>query len=183
MELILGLITGVIFGFLLQKGGVLRFEKQVGFLLFKDMTIIKFMFSAILVGTIGIYLCRDMGLVELKLKSLNIGAQLVGGVLFGIGWAILGYCPGTAVGALAEGRWHAGWGILGMLVGAATYAEVYPYLKNNILTWGSYGKKAIPEVLGLNHWIVIAIFIAMYLVVFYLLEKYKVGYNNSSEKD
>ncbi len=182
MELTLGLITGVLFGFLLQKGGVLRFEKQVGFLLLKDMTIIKFMFSAILVGTIGIYLCMDMGLIELKLKSLNIVAQLVGGVLFGAGWAILGYCPGTAVGALGEGRWHAGWGILGMLAGAAVYAEIYPYLKNNILSWGSYGKKTIPELVGVNHWIVITLFIAVYLVIFFLLEKYKVGYKNKSDK-
>ena len=178
MELILGLLTGVIFGFLLQKGGVLRFEKQVGFLLFRDMTIIKFMFSAILVGTIGIYLCNDMGLIDLKIKSLSIGAQVIGGIVFGVGWAILGYCPGTAGGALAEGRWHAGWGILGMISGAAVYAELYPSLNKTVLTWGSFGKKTIPEVVGLNHWIVVAIFVAVYLAVFYLLEKYKVGKEN-----
>ena len=182
MELLLGIVTGVIFGFLLQKGGVLRFEKQVGFLLFKDMTIIKFMFSAILVGTIGIYLCSDLGLIELKLKALHIGAQVIGGIVFGIGWAILGYCPGTAGGALAEGRWHAGWGILGMLTGAAVYAEIYPMLKGSVLSWGSFGKKSIPEVIGLNHWVVVAIFIAIYLAVFYLLEKYKVGKNNNLEE-
>ncbi len=181
MELILGLITGIVFGFLLQKGGVLRFEKQVGFLLFRDMTIIKFMFSAILVGTIGIYLCHDMGIIDLKLKGLSIGAQLIGGVVFGIGWAILGYCPGTAGGALAEGRWHAGWGILGMLTGAAVYAELYPMLKDTVISWGSYGKKSIPEVIGLNHWVVVAVFVVIYLLVFFLLEKYKVGKNNELE--
>ena len=74
---------------------MLRFEKQVGFLLFKDMTILKFMFSAILVGMVGIYLFRDLGVIELKLKGTLIGAQIIGGLLFGIGWAILGYCPGT----------------------------------------------------------------------------------------
>lgn len=182
MELILGLVTGIIFGFLLQKGSVLRFEKQVGFLLFKDMTIIKFMFSAILVGTIGIYLCRDLGLIDLDLKSLNIGAQLIGGVLFGVGWAVLGYCPGTAGGAFAEGRWHAGWGILGMLVGAGLYAEIYPYLKNNILAWGSLGKKTIPDILNLNHWIVILGFVVLYLLIFFLLEKFNIGSNKYTEK-
>ena len=175
MELLLGLLTGVIFGFLLQKGGVLRFEKQVGFLLFKNMTIIKFMFSAILVGTIGIYLCRDLGIIELKIKGLSIGAQVIGGIVFGIGWAILGYCPGTAGGALGEGRWHAGWGMLGMFTGAAVYAELYPMLKETVLTWGNYGKKTIPEVIGLNHWVVVVIFVVIYLAIFFLLEKYKVG--------
>ena len=52
----LGLITGVCFGVLLQQGRVLRFEKQVGAMLLKDMTILKFMLSAILVGMVGIYL-------------------------------------------------------------------------------------------------------------------------------
>ena len=47
---ILGLATGIVFGFLLQKGRVLRFEKQIGAMLLKDMTILKFMLSAIIVG-------------------------------------------------------------------------------------------------------------------------------------
>ena len=119
MECFLGIITGFIFGFLLQKAEVLRFEKQVGFLRLKDMTIIKFMFSAVLVGMVGVYLLKDIGLISLKLKATHIGAQAIGGLLFGIGWAILGYCPGTAVGAVGEGRWHATWGVMGMLVGAA----------------------------------------------------------------
>ncbi|MBT3278519.1 MAG: YeeE/YedE family protein [Phycisphaerales bacterium] len=171
MELLLGLITGIFFGFLLQKGGVLRFEKQVGFLLLRDATILKFMFSAILVGSVGIYVCRDMGWIDLKLKSISIGAQLIGGGLFGLGWAILGYCPGTAGGALGEGRWHAGWGILGMLVGAGLYAELYPSLKDSVLTWGTYGKKSIPEILGIHHWLIIGMFTLLYLAIFFLLER------------
>ena len=51
---ILGLIAGIAFGFLLQKGRVLRFDKQLGAMLLKDMTIMKFMMSAILVGMVGI---------------------------------------------------------------------------------------------------------------------------------
>ena len=51
---ILGLVTGILFGFLLQKGRVLRFEKQIGAMLLKDMTILKFMLSAIIVGMVGV---------------------------------------------------------------------------------------------------------------------------------
>ena len=160
MELILGLGTGIIFGFLLQKGQILRFEKQVGFLRLKDMTIIKFMFSAIIVGMVGIYLFSDLGIISLKIKATHIAAQIIGGLLFGIGWAICGYCPGTSVGALGEGRWHAVWAILGMLVGAALYAEVYPFMKSTVLSWGSLGKISVPAVTGINHWIIIIIFLA-----------------------
>lgn len=171
MERILGLATGIIFGFLLQKGRVLRFEKQVGFLCLRDMTIIKFMFSAILVGMVGIYALKDLGLLTLKVKETIIGAQVIGGLLFGCGWAVLGFCPGTAVGAVGEGRLHALWGILGMVAGAAAYAEVYPALTKTVLTWGICGKITLPEVLHLNHWIVLVICIVFGLILFGFFER------------
>lgn len=166
MELRLGVITGIIFGFLLQKAQVLRFEKQVGFLLLKDMTIIKFMFSAIIVGMIGMYYLSDHGIIGLKIKDTIIGAQVIGGLLFGIGWAIAGYCPGTSVGALGEGRFHALWAILGMLAGAALYAEVYPTMKKTVLTWGNLGKFTVPNALQVDPWIVIIVFVIVILALF-----------------
>lgn len=174
MELFIGLITGFIFGFLLQKAEVLRFEKQVGFLLLKDMTIIKFMLSSILVGLVGIYLLRDLNLISLSVKGTVVGAQLIGGVLFGIGWAISGFCPGTSIGALGEGRVHAFWAILGMIAGAALYAEVYPIMKKTVLTWGVFGKITLPEVLNINHWVVITIFIIGFVSLFSWFEKKKI---------
>ena len=79
MSLLYGLVTGVLFGVLLQRAEVLRFDKQVGALRLKDMTIFKFMLSAIVVGAVGIYLLKDLGLIGLSLKSTSIGAQAVGG--------------------------------------------------------------------------------------------------------
>ena len=147
-DLWLGLITGILFGALLQQGRVLRYEKQVGAMLFKDMTILKFMLSAIVVGMIGINLLVSMGVVSLGVKATSIGANLIGGLIFGAGWAVMGYCPGTSVGALGEGRWHAIFAILGMLVGAAIYAEIYPALKGNILAWGKFGRSPCRESWG-----------------------------------
>lgn len=171
MELILGLVTGLLFGFLLQKAQILRFEKQVGFMLLKDMTIIKFMATAVLVGMVGIYACHEAGLIALSPKATNVGALIVGGLIFGIGWAIAGFCPGTSVGALAEGRWHSIWAILGMFLGAGIYARMYPTLKTNILTWGNYGKVTLPEVLGVSAWIVILAWIMGGVLFFVWAEK------------
>lgn len=170
----LGLLAGIVFGFLLQKGRVLRFEKQVGALLFRDMTIIKFMLSAILVGMVGILLLSQLGLIDLSRKPMNVGAVLIGGGLFGIGWAIMGFCPGTSVGALAEGRWHAAWAILGMLLGAAIYAELYPFFKATVLSWKDYGKIGLPESLGISPWLVVLVFWVLVLGLFYLFEKKQV---------
>jgi uncharacterized membrane protein YedE/YeeE len=170
-ELWLGLITGIFFGALLQQGRVLRYEKQVGAMLFQDMTILKFMLSAIVVGMIGINLLVSLDMVSLGVKATNVGANLIGGLLFGIGWAVMGYCPGTSVGAVAEGRWHAVFGILGMLVGAAIYAEAYPALLGNVLSWGALGKITLPSVLGVSPWVVIPVLAVGYLALFRFFEK------------
>ena len=171
MSLLYGLITGIMFGILLQRAEVLRFDKQVGALRLKDMTIFKFMLSAIIVGAVGIYLLKDLGMTQLSLKGTSIGAQVIGGALFGVGWALLGYCPGTAGGALGEGRTDAAWGILGMLAGGAIHAWAYPFLKNNIETIGNFGKITVPQILGVNHWFVIVAFIAVALFFFRLFER------------
>lgn len=174
-ELTYGLITGILFGFFLQKGRVLRYDKQLGALRFQDFTIIKFMLSHILVAMIGVYFLYDLGLVKLSVKPTILGGVIIGGLIFGIGWGLLGYCPGTSLGALGEGRWDAVWGIFGMLAGAALFAECYPFLKGTVLTWGNYGKITIPQVLGVNHWLVIVIIAVAILCLFYFIEKHEKG--------
>lgn len=172
-DLLYGLITGILFGFFLQKGRVLRYDKQLGALRFQDFTIIKFMMSHIIVAMIGVYLLVDFNLAKLSIKPTILGAVIIGGLIFGVGWGILGYCPGTSLGAVGEGRWDSLWGIGGMLVGAGLYAEAYPLMKQTVLTWGDYGKITIPQVLGINHWIVIIVIVAAVLAMFYQLEKYE----------
>ena len=171
MTLLYGLITVILFGFFLQKGRVLRYDKQIGALLFKDMTIVKFMLSHIAVAMVGVYFLYDMGIAKLSLKPMILGGVVLGGLIFGLGWGLLGYCPGTSLGALGEGRTDAIWGIAGMLVGAGIYAEAYPYLQKTVLTWGNYGKITIPQVLGVNHWLVIVPFIVLTVMLFRWFEK------------
>jgi uncharacterized protein len=169
--LIYGLVTGLLFGFLLQKGRVLRYDKQLGALRLKDMTIVKFMLSSVLVGMVGIYLLKDLGLVTLSIKATILGPVIIGALIFGLGWGLLGYCPGTSMGALGEGRWDAVWGILGMIAGAALFAEAYPALQKTIYTWGDLGRITLPQVLGVSHWVIIPVFIAGALLLFRWLEK------------
>jgi uncharacterized membrane protein YedE/YeeE len=171
MMLLYGFITGIIIGFLLQKGRVIRYDKQLGALRLIDMTIVKFMLSTILVAMVGTYLLKDLGLAKLSIKPTILGAVILGGLIFGIGWGFLGYCPGTSAGALGEGRYDAIWGILGMLAGAALYAEAYPGMKKTVLTWGDLGKITFPQVLGVNHWIIIAIVMIGGLLLFRWFEK------------
>lgn len=171
MELFFGLITGAIFGILLQRAEVIRYDRQLGALLFQDMTIVKFMLTTILVGMVGVYALADMGLAKLSIKPLILGGNVLGGLVFGAGWALLGYCPGTAGAALGEGRIDALAGMAGMLVGAAAYAEAYPLLKTTVLTWGDFGKITLPQLLDRHHWIVIPWFAVLGVWLLKYIEK------------
>jgi hypothetical protein len=172
--LMLGLMTGIFFGFFLQKGQALKYDKQIGMLRLQDFTILKVMASAILVGMVGVYFFVDVGIGSLSLKPTVLAANIIGGLIFGLGWGMLGYCPGTAVGATAEGRWDAFWGgVLGMLVGAGIFSEVYPLLKDTLLRWGDLGKLTIPNVAGVNHWVIIAIVWIAFVLLLLWVEKKK----------
>jgi uncharacterized protein len=95
VQLGLGFFFGVIFGFLLQKGGVAKYEVLIGMLLLEDYTVVKVMLSAVVVGMIGIYALHTAGLVKLHIKPTRYGANALGGMLFGIGFGLAAYCPGT----------------------------------------------------------------------------------------
>ena len=124
-------------------------------------------------GAVIFALVLALMVLGLPVAFAFLGANLIGGLLFGIGWAVAGYCPGTSVGAIGEGRWHALWAVLGMLVGAAVYAEAYPALKSTVLTWGDLGKVTLASVTGINHWVWIVLLSAGFIALFAWFEKKK----------
>ena len=145
-RLVLGLATGIAFGFILQKGQALKFHKIIDALRLKDFTIWKLMFTAIGVGMIGIYGLHQLGLAKLQIKPTILSANILGGLIFGAGFALLGFCPGTCVGAAGEGRLDGLYsGVVGLLIGAGLYSEVYPYLLPGFLKIGALSLIHISE--------------------------------------
>lgn len=145
-SLLLGATTGLVFGFLLFKGGVANFDVIVNQFRLKDFTVLKVMLTAIIVGGLGIYGMRAVGMdIAMHVKGTQLLGNTLGGLIFGVGMVLLGYCPGTAVAAIGSGSRHAIVGVLGMLVGAGIYAEMYPWVNEHILGVGSIGKVTIPE--------------------------------------
>lgn len=149
-QLFLGLVFGIIFGFLLQKGGVAKYEVLLGALLLTDFTVMKIMLTAILVGMIGIFTMHGMGLVKLHVKPTRYAANIVGGLVFGVGFALLGYCPGTGAAALGQGNMDAVAGIAGLLAGSYLYAELSRSLSATVLTWGERGGIMVPDLIGVR---------------------------------
>jgi len=171
--LLIGLLTGVCFGIFLQKARITRVGKVLGALRLEDMTVLKFLLAAVLVGSVGVRVLHDTGLIELSHKPMNVGGVFPGAIIFGIGLPFLLFCPGTAGGAFAEGRWHAIFGILGMLTGGGIFACVYPYLKPTVLAWKNYGNIGLAEATGISSWVFIAVLWASAIPLFVWLEKKK----------
>ena len=155
-QLLLGLLMGVFFGFFLQKGGVTRYEVIIGQLVLKDFTVVKIMLTAAVTGMIGVHLLRTLGLAQLQPKPGSWGASAIGGIIFGVGFGVLGYCPGTGMGAVAQGSMDALVGVVvGITLGAGILAAVYPKLQSGILNKGYFGELTLPELLKVNPWFVV----------------------------
>jgi hypothetical protein len=171
VQLCIGFAIGIGFGFALQRGGVSNFDVIVNQLLFRDFTVVKIMLSAMLTGMTGVYVLRHFGLARLQPKAGAIGSTVVGALIFGVGFALLGYCPGTVVAAAAYGKLDALFGgIIGMLLGAGLFAKAYPLLSASILNKGSFGNRTLPEILNTCPWRVIIVIEILVLGLFFWLE-------------
>jgi len=165
--LVTGLVTGVVFGVLLQKGGVTRYATIIGQFLFTDFTMLKIMLSAVVVGAIGVYGMLQLGLIShLLVKPALLAANAAGGLIFGVGMATLGYCPGTGVGACGEGSRRAMWGVAGMVTGAGIFAAMYPMLEKTFMKIGDRGKVTLADITGISPWVYIAGLAVISLVLF-----------------
>lgn len=166
-----GFLFGVIFGFLLHKGGVTKYDVIIGQLLLKDFTVLKVMLSAVVTGMIGLHLMKGLGWVQLDPKSGSWGKNAIGGLIFGLGFALLGYCPGTIAGAIGNGYLDAlVGGLSGILLGSGLFAAAYPRLRDGVLKKGYFGNITLPGVLRVNDWIVIPPLAVIIVLVLYLIE-------------
>ena len=169
--LVWGFFFGIVFGFLLQKGGVTKYDVIVGQLLLNDFTVLKIMLSAVMVGMPGVYLMEHFGWVQLHPKSGSVGKNVIGGLIFGVGFALLGYCPGTIAGAIGNGYLDATvGGLIGIWIGTGIFAALYPRLNKGILKVGYFGDISIPELIKVNKWVVIIIVEGMILALLLWLE-------------
>jgi len=148
-------------GFLLQKGGVAKYQVLMGQFFLTDFTVIKIMLTAIIVGMLGIFSLRALGLVELHVKPTRYAANIAGGLLFGVGLGLLGYCPGTGVVALGQGSYDAIAGILGLLAGSYFFAETSAYLASTIQKIGNRGGIMLPDLLGMRLGVFLALFVPL----------------------
>ena len=166
----LAIPMGLLFGFLLHRGGVADYNVIVGQFRFRDFTVLKIMFTAILVGGVGVLVLHQTGHAAYHIKPANMLGVTIGSALFGVGMVLYGYCPGTAVVALATGSLHAVAGFLGMLAGGVLYAFSFRWVEANIQKVAALGKLRLPEVTGIPDWGWFGILAGVAAVVFWWIE-------------
>jgi len=168
--LFFGLGFGIIFGFLLHKGGATKYDVIMGQLLLTDFTVVKIMLAGVVTGMLGIYFMKSRGWIKLTLKNGSVGKNVIGALIFGVGFAVLGYCPGTIAGAIGNGYLDAiTGGVAGIILGTWIFAVMYPKLKNGIIKKGEFGDITLPRLFKVNDWMVVlpaAVFIILMLVWF-----------------
>ncbi len=171
LQLLLGFLMGIFFGFFLHKGQVTRYDVLMGQLLLTDFTVLKVILTAILVGMLGIYPLKRRGVIKFHLKAGSLGATGIGSLIFGVGFALLGYCPGTAVGAIGQGSVDAlCGGIPGIIVGAGIYSVIYPTVRDKIQPLGDFGELTLPELFRMGEKKAVAAMAILILLVFGVLE-------------
>jgi uncharacterized membrane protein YedE/YeeE len=151
---------------------VTRYDVILGQLLLEDFTVIKVMLSAVITGMLGVHLMQHLGWIQLKPKSGSWGKNVIGGVIFGLGFALLGYCPGTIAGAIGSGALDAlAAGLVGIIIGSGLFAAAYPQLKAGILQKGEFGNLTLPKLFKVNEWAVILPLSALLILALVLVER------------
>jgi uncharacterized membrane protein YedE/YeeE len=171
----LAVVLGIFFGLSLERGGLADPHKLTGVFYLRDFTVPKVMFTAILVAATGLYLLADLRLLDLGrvwIIPTFFWPQLAGGALFGIGFVVSGYCPGTAVAGLATGRLDALVTMIGILAGSLLFAVLFPALEGFYFS-SDMGPVTLQKLMGVNHWITIMTLIALASGMFFVLNRYE----------
>jgi 3-mercaptopyruvate sulfurtransferase SseA len=170
--LILSLLIGFGFGFALERSGFGSSRKLSGIFYLQDMTVLRVMFTAMITAMIGLNLALSLGIItadQIYFLPTVYGAQIVGGLLFGVGFALGCWCPGTAAVGAASGRLDALLFLMGAALGSILFNELFDLIEP-LYTWGQSGVKFVWAALGLSAPFFALLFSAVGVAAFWLAE-------------
>jgi hypothetical protein len=172
-SLAIAAIIGFFFGFFLERAGFSSARKLTDQFYFRDFSVLKVMFTAIIVAMLGIAYLSLIGwldLSQLYIPPTFLWPQIVGGLLLGAGFIVGGYCPGTSVAAAAVGKLDALFFIGGILLGIFVFGAAVPSFQdfNNS---GSLGPLTLPVALNLNAGLVVLAIVVIAVGAFWAAEK------------
>ena len=173
MFLVFGLI-GFAFGFVLESAGFGNSKKLAAQFYFKDMTVLKVMFGAIVTAMVLIFITVGLGILDFNLVWVNptyLASGIVGGLIMGVGFIVGGFCPGTSLVAMATRKLDGLFFVLGVLFGIFLFGETERFYDVWWNTAGYMGRVTIPEWLNLPVGVVVVGVVLMALFMFWGAEQ------------
>ncbi|MFL7839687.1 MAG: YeeE/YedE thiosulfate transporter family protein [Candidatus Promineifilaceae bacterium] len=178
-------IIGISFGAVLELAGFGNSNKLAAQFYFKDMTVLKVMFTAIVVAMVLIFGATAVGLLDYNLIWVNptyLWPGIVGGLIMGAGFIIGGFCPGTSLVAAATLKKDGIMFVLGVLAGIFVFGET---ISNFAVFWNSsyMGRFTLPELFGLPTGVVVVGVVIMALFMFWGAEKLEQHFGDKDPAD
>jgi hypothetical protein len=183
-NLIIALIAGIGFGFVLEQAGFSSTKKLVGLFYGYDFTVLKVFFTAGVTAMIGVLLFGQLGLLDLSQIYINptfLQSALVGGAIMGLGFIIGGFCPGTSVCAASIGKLDGLAFVFGSGLGVLAFAEGYPMFEKIYLA-EAWGPVLINEKLGMSKIVFGFLLTAIAFIAFLLTRLIEKRVNNDQSK-
>ncbi|HIP70275.1 MAG TPA: sulfurtransferase, partial [Anaerolineae bacterium] len=178
------LFIGLAFGAVLELSGFGNSRKLAAQFYFKDLTVLKVMFTAIIVAMVLLFGASALGLMDYNLLWVNptyLWPGIVGGLIMGVGFVIGGFCPGTSLVAAATLKKDGIFFVLGVLTGIFLFGETVQYFAG---FWNSsyMGRYTLPEMFGLPTGVVVLGVVLMALFMFWAGEKLEAKYGEPDAK-
>lgn len=171
----LALLIGVAFGASLEAAGLGNANKLAGQFTLRDFSVVKVMFSAILTAMLGTFWLGRLGVIALAalyVPDTFLVPQIVGGLIFGIGFVLSGLCPGTSCVAAASGRGDGLASVAGLFAGMLLTGLALPRFEPFYRST-AFGALTLPGAAGLPYGVVVAAVVLVGLASFLLIERWE----------
>jgi uncharacterized protein len=169
---IVGLSMGIVFGFALEKSRVFEPGMIVGQMQFRNFIMLKVFLTAVATGALVLAALNGFGIAKLQPKAALYSADVVGGLLLGIGITLAGACPGTTLAQIGVGYRDALFTLAGGLAGAIAFSYAQPALNATFLGSGG-GKIIFTDLIGIPYWAGALGFAAVLALTLILMERWR----------
>ncbi len=168
--IMIGLLMGAVFGFALEKSRVFEPGVIVGQMQLRNFIMLKVFLTAVATGAVALAALHGFGFIKLAPKATLYGADIVGGLILGMGIALAGACPGTVMAQIGAGYRDAIVTLIGGIAGAVAYSYAEPALSKTMLGVSS-GKLVLNSMLGIPYWAGALGLAAICVVILAVLER------------
>jgi uncharacterized protein len=167
------LLIGFAFGWLLQKAGLSRYDRVVNVFRLRDFALLEFLLTALVTAAVGIRVVRAFDpAVDVPIPTTYLAGNLAGGLVFGVGMALSGFCPGTIAAGAGEGRLdYLIPGALGLYTGALVFGGNYGSIMPALSRWGRLGAVTFADALRVEPWLLVILLVELSALILYVIER------------